>query len=49
MLIKSRKDNFAAIERVVRSLHSYDVAEIISFDIAAGSRPYLDWIDETCR
>lgn len=49
MLIKSRKDDFAAIERVVRSLHSYDVAEIISFDIAAGSRPYLDWIDETCR
>ena len=49
MLIKSCKDDFAAIERVVRSLHSYDVAEIISFDIAAGSRPYLDWIDETCR
>lgn len=35
MLIKSRKDDFVAIERVVRSLHSYDVAEIISFDITA--------------
>lgn len=49
MLIKSRKDDFAAIERVVGSLHSYDVAEIISFDITAGSQLYLDWINEACR
>lgn len=49
MLIKSRKDDFVAIERVVRSLHSYDVAEIISFDITAGSQLYLDWINEACR
>lgn len=34
------------IERV-KELHSYDVPEIISFEISAGNPDYLSWIDES--
>ena len=34
----------AAVEARVRELHSYAVPEVIALDVAAGSRPYLDWL-----
>jgi periplasmic divalent cation tolerance protein len=44
LLIKSDLEQFAAIEAKVRSLHSYEVPEIIALPIQAGSLPYLTWI-----
>lgn len=37
---------FERIEQVVRSLHSYDVPEIVAVPLAAVSLPYLQWMDE---
>ncbi len=45
LVIKSSRKRFAALEREVRRLHSYDVPEIIALPIELGSRPYLAWIE----
>lgn len=49
LLIKTRTDFSERVEQIVNSLHSYDVAEVISFDISEGSHSYLEWIDQMVR
>ena len=49
LILKSNRKSFAALEREVRRLHSYDVPEIIALPSAAGSRAYLSWIAESTR
>ncbi len=49
LLIKSRKDKLARIIKLVRSLHTYEVPEIIALPIIAGDKPYLRWIDAALR
>ena len=44
LVIKSRRELFAALESRVRSLHGYDVPEVIALPVVAGSGPYLDWL-----
>ncbi len=44
MILKSSRSRFAALDRAIRSLHSYDLPEIIALPITKGSRGYLDWI-----
>jgi len=47
LILKSSRSRFAAIDRAIRNMHSYDVPEIIAIPIAAGSRSYLDWISKS--
>jgi periplasmic divalent cation tolerance protein len=49
LVVKTSRKRFAAVERTVRELHSYDVPEIIAIPIAVGSRDYLKWISESVR
>ncbi|MBL7070721.1 MAG: divalent cation tolerance protein CutA [Candidatus Omnitrophica bacterium] len=42
--MKTLKVNFSKVEKRVRQLHSYEVAEIIAVPIISGSRDYLKWI-----
>jgi periplasmic divalent cation tolerance protein len=44
LILKSTRRAFAALEREVTRLHSYDVPEIIALPVARGSGKYLDWI-----
>jgi len=46
LLIKTTTRRLGALEREVKRLHSYEVPEFIALPIAAGSKPYLDWLDE---
>jgi periplasmic divalent cation tolerance protein len=46
LLIKTRKDLFAALQQRVCELHSYAVPELIAVPIIAGSAAYLQWLDE---
>ncbi|MFH0935558.1 MAG: divalent cation tolerance protein CutA [Candidatus Omnitrophota bacterium] len=39
----------AEIIATVKSLHSYEVPEIIALPITAGFEPYLKWINESVR
>jgi periplasmic divalent cation tolerance protein len=45
LIIKSKKDRLPKIIQCVKSLHSYQVPEIIAVPIVAGNRAYLRWID----
>jgi len=47
IILKSSRKRFAAIEREVRRLHSYDVPEIIALPITRGSQGYLKWISQS--
>ena len=47
LLIKTSRRRFAALEKEIRRLHSYDVPEIIALPIVAGSKPYLKWLLES--
>ncbi|MFH1281267.1 MAG: divalent-cation tolerance protein CutA [Candidatus Omnitrophota bacterium] len=49
LLIKSKQEKLSQIIKLVRSLHSYEVPEIIAIPIIAGDRPYLRWIDAALR
>jgi periplasmic divalent cation tolerance protein len=46
LIIKSRRDLFAGLERRVRELHSYSVPEIVALPIVEGSQGYLQWLRE---
>jgi periplasmic divalent cation tolerance protein len=43
-LIKSRDDLFDEIEAAIKSLHPYEVPEIIALPISKGSSEYLSWM-----
>ena len=49
LIIKSRKEKFEKIAKLVKSIHSYDIPEIIAIPIVSGFKPYLNWIDESFR
>ena len=47
IVMKSRKERLEAIIEKVKTLHSYDVPEIISLPIIGGSREYLHWLSDS--
>lgn len=46
VLFKLSASSYEAFERELRSLHPYDVPELIAFPIQHGSSDYLQWIAE---
>ena len=47
LLVKTRLDLVGELARRVRSLHSYEVPEIIALPVVAGSDDYLKWVDSS--
>ncbi len=45
LLIKSRRDLFAALRAEIQKLHTYEVPEVIAIPIVDGSEAYLGWLD----
>jgi periplasmic divalent cation tolerance protein len=45
-VMKTRQDLFPALEKEIRTVHPYEVPEIVALPIVAGSASYLQWIDE---
>lgn len=44
MFMKSKKDLFERLTEAVKTIHSYEVPEILAFEVTDGSRTYLDWL-----
>src|SRR5918997_1461958 len=44
LLVKTTAGRFAAIEREVRALHSYETPEIVALPVTDISAPYLEWL-----
>jgi len=49
IILKTSRGRFAALEREVRRLHSYDVPEIIALRVEKGSRDYLKWVGSSLK
>ena len=45
VLMKSREKLFGELSEAVKTLHSYEVPEILALRVVAGSRAYLNWLD----
>jgi len=43
-LIKSRADLFPALETEIKSMHPYEVPEILATPITKGGKDYLNWL-----
>ena len=44
-----RRDLFAEVCRVIRTLHPYEVPEIIATPVVDGVAAYLDWMERELR
>jgi periplasmic divalent cation tolerance protein len=49
LIIKTKKEKLAKLIKLVKSLHSYTVPEIIAIPVISGDKPYLRWIDAVLR
>jgi periplasmic divalent cation tolerance protein len=47
LVIKTTQEVFPALTAAIHDLHSYEVPEIISLPITAGSPAYLKWIEDS--
>lgn len=45
LMIKSRRDLFAALRSEIEKIHTYEVPEIIALPVVDGSEAYLRWLD----
>ncbi len=43
-IMKTRQNLFERLTEVVKTLHSYEVPEILALPIVEGSKDYLDWM-----
>lgn len=46
LLIKTRAGRFEEVAAVIRSLHPYELPEIIAVPVVQGLPEYLDWVAE---
>ena len=49
LIAKTRKELFDALAKEVKRIHSYDLPEIIALPIEAGSKEYLEWIEQETK
>ncbi len=47
LLIKTTKEKYTQLEVAIKSLHKYELPEIIAIDIADGLPEYLHWVDSS--
>ena len=44
LLIKSNADEFDEVAETIRELHSYELPEILAFDVAQGDADFMRWL-----
>jgi periplasmic divalent cation tolerance protein len=49
VFFKTTQDRQMAFEEKLRSLHPYEVPELICIKLDAGSPDYLRWVTDNCR
>ncbi len=48
LFIKTTPKRFSAVEKTIRSIHPYEIPEILALAIHKGSRDYLGWMQSLC-
>lgn len=49
LIIKTKIDKIEDLVNKVKELHSYEVPEIIWFELKGGLKSYLNWIEESLK
>jgi periplasmic divalent cation tolerance protein len=49
ILIKTVRSRYEAVEAAIRSLHPYDLPEVIALPVTAGLPAYLAWLEEETK
>ncbi|MDR1614689.1 MAG: divalent-cation tolerance protein CutA [Campylobacteraceae bacterium] len=49
LLIKTKAKKYKKVEKIIKSLHTYEIPQIISVKIEQGSCEYLKWIDKNLK
>lgn len=49
LMIKTKKNLFKNLEKIIKASHPYETPEIIEIDISDGSDDYLGWIVENTK
>jgi periplasmic divalent cation tolerance protein len=49
LVMKSTAKRLTELERMVRSMHSYDVPEFLVLSVVSGSAEYLGWLVESVK
>ena len=47
LVVKTSRPEFEAVTETIRELHSYDLPEVLAFDVAAGEAGFLAWIADS--
>jgi periplasmic divalent cation tolerance protein len=45
-LAKARAEDYEQLQSVIKSVHPYEVPEILAIPVIFGNPPYLDWVRE---
>lgn len=45
LIIKTLASEYEDVAETIRELHSYELPEILAFDVTRGDRDFLDWLD----
>ena len=43
--IKTKRDHYDKIQKIIEELHNYETPEIISIEISQGEKSFFKWID----
>src|ERR1043165_7791560 len=49
LLIKTKAEHYAEVEKAILSVHDYETPEIIATPVLFGSIGYLKWVDEVTK
>jgi len=44
LIVKTLDSEYEAVAATIRELHSYELPEILTFDVGRGDRKFLEWI-----
>jgi len=47
LVMKTTAGRLSGLEKEVKRLHSYEVPEFLVLEVAAGSREYLRWVEDS--
>ena len=47
--MKSKKELYNQIEKIILENHSYETPQLVAYDIVDGYKEYLDWIEEETK
>ena len=49
VVMKTRRENWDALQSAVRELHPYEVPELLELPVEEGMPPYLEWLAEQTK